>query len=348
MIKNIVFIFLCLGIGAQTPQAPSPPVWLTQRDANDRFINEGRSPHAGASEERRKKPMNNIEVMVNLMFKKNKNIPVLLPLSKPSFDQNKYAYTATWIGHATVLLQLGNIFVLTDPIFSQRASPVSWAGPQRMIPPAVALDKLPHISYILISHSHYDHLDLPSLLALEKQVGGPPQVLAPLGLAAWLKKEGLSKVEEYAWGTAHAHDSVRFIFTPAHHWSQRSLLDRNKTLWGGWIITTANKKIFFAGDTGASTIFDSIGHYGPFDLALLPIGAYEPQWFMQQFHINPEEAFQIHKLIKSRLSIGIHWGTFRLSEEPYSAPQESLNQLMRKYPLASPFKTPLPGTTVQF
>jgi N-acyl-phosphatidylethanolamine-hydrolysing phospholipase D len=240
---------------------------------------------------------------------------------------------ATWIGHASVLVQLGGINVLTDPIFSERASPVSFAGPRRAQPPGLALAELPRVDVVLISHNHYDHCDITSLQALNAQPGGPPLFLAPLGLKAWLADNGITNAVELDWWQQHSVAGVDIVLTPVQHWSARSFTDRLKTLWGGYALFARDFQVFFAGDTGYSRDFADIrarfaarqGAHG-FDLALIPVGAYEPRWFMAEQHVNPEEAVRIHRDLRARKSLGIHWGTFELTDEPLDEPPKALSR----------------------
>ena len=231
--------------------------------------------------------------------------------------------SVTWIGHATLLLRMGGINVLTDPQFSERASPVSFAGPRRYHAPAVALADLPKIDAVVISHNHYDHLDVASVKALHARFGDALPFYVPLGLKAWFAELGISNVVELDWwDEAELHD-VRFTLTPAQHWSARSPFDRNRTLWGGWAIRAPEAKVFFAGDTGYSDDFKEIGtRLGPFDFAAIPIGAYAPQWFMGPQHVDPAQALLIHRDVGARQSLGIHWGVFELADDPLDeAPQ---------------------------
>lgn len=248
------------------------------------------------------------------------------------------APTTTWIGHATALVQAGGLQVLTDPVFSERASPVSWAGPKRHQAPGVALQDLPPIDAVVISHSHYDHLDKPSLLQLyarSQQQGHATAFLVPLGLKELLARWGIAVgVQELDWWQSVRVGSTDFFLTPVQHWSARGLFDRNHTLWGGWAVFGPDLHWYFAGDTGYSPDFvqtrqhfaerQSAGLGGGFDLALLPVGAYEPRWFMQHQHVNPAEAVRMHQDLGARRSIGVHWGTFELTDEPLDQPPRDL------------------------
>jgi L-ascorbate metabolism protein UlaG (beta-lactamase superfamily) len=233
--------------------------------------------------------------------------------------------SVTWIGHATLLLRIGGLNVLTDPHFSERASPVGFAGPKRFLPPGVALADLPRIDAVVISHSHYDHLDLASVRELHARSDGRLRFFVPLGLKPWFARLGIDDVSELDWWEQAELDGVRFTLTPLQHWSARSPFDRNRTLWGGWAIAANDGKVFFAGDTGYSRDFAEIGRrLGPFDLAAIPIGAYEPRWFMRRQHVDPPEALQIHRDLGARQSLGIHWGVFPMADESLDEPPRAL------------------------
>jgi N-acyl-phosphatidylethanolamine-hydrolysing phospholipase D len=241
----------------------------------------------------------------------------------------------TWIGHATMLAQFGGLNLLTDPIFSERASQVSFAGPKRAQPPGVALADLPHIDLVLVSHNHYDHLDEASVRALNAQAGGPPLFVVPLGVKAWLAEVGITNAVELDWWQSQRIETavgvVEIVLTPVQHWSGRSLTDRMATLWGGYAVFAPDFQLFHAGDTGYSPDFAEIGRRfadrqrdGGFDIALLPVGAYEPRWFMKDQHADPAEAVQIHRDLRARRSVGYHWGTFTLTDESLDEPPRAL------------------------
>jgi N-acyl-phosphatidylethanolamine-hydrolysing phospholipase D len=247
-----------------------------------------------------------------------------------------------WIGHATMLAQIGGCNLLTDPVFSERASLLSFAGPKRHATPGLALGELPHIDVVLLSHNHYDHLDEASVVALAAQAGGPPLFVVPLGVKRWFVEHGIDGAVELDWWQSVRAGGIEIVFVPAQHWSGRSLSDRMRTLWGGYAVFAPEFHLFFAGDTAYSKDFADIrarfasrqGAGGGFDLALLPIGAYEPRWFMQAQHANPSEAVQIHLDLGARRSIGIHWGTFQLTDEALDEPPRALAAAAREQGLA--------------
>jgi N-acyl-phosphatidylethanolamine-hydrolysing phospholipase D len=240
---------------------------------------------------------------------------------------------ATWLGHASVLLNSQGVRVLTDPIFSERASPLSWLGPKRLTPSPISPEKMPFVDAVVISHNHYDHLDLPSLKQLNAQAGGPPLFIVPLGNAALLRQHGISHIKELDWWeSVTLRDELRITLVPTQHWSKRYLLgDRNEALWGGYVIQHRSKQALFAGDTGYSKDFRDIhARFGAFDFAMIPIGAYLPRDFMQRQHIDPEQAVQIHQDLQARLSLGIHWGTFDLTDEAIQQPPQDLALALKK------------------
>ncbi len=237
----------------------------------------------------------------------------------------------TWLGHATVLAQFAGLNLLTDPVFSDRCSPLQFVGPRRAQPPGVALADLPHIDVVLVSHNHYDHLDEASVKRLNAQRGGPPLFVVPLGIQPWLALRGITNVVELDWWQGHGVGAAEVVLTPAQHWSGRGVQDRLTTLWGGFAVFAPDLHLFYSGDTGYSKDFADIRERfaprqrgGGFDIALLPIGAYEPRWFMRQQHVNSAEAVQIHRDLGARRSLGVHWGTFALTDESLDEPPRAL------------------------
>ncbi len=233
----------------------------------------------------------------------------------------------TFVNHSTVLIQTAGLNILTDPIWSERASPVSFAGPRRFSRPGVDLDKLPPIHIVLLSHNHYDHMDMPTLRKLQQQHA--PRVYVPLGNSRYLGSAGMKRVQELDWWDSLKYSEQLTIHcTTAQHFSGRGLTDRNRALWCSWVLETANDRIYFAGDSGFGPHFQDIKRrFGDFRLALLPIGAYDPRWFMSPVHMNPDEAVRAHEILEPAVSIGIHHGTFQLTDEPQYEPRERLQRL---------------------
>ncbi len=248
----------------------------------------------------------------------------------------------TYIGHATTYIQDSKQNILTDPQFSHRASPVSFAGPSRARKPALEIEKLPGVDTVVVSHNHYDHLDLPSLVALEHKFH--PRFIVPLGNAKLLKSEGIQNVIELDWW--QSADNIQLV--PAQHWSARGIADRNEALWGGYVITLSSKKVFFAGDTGYGPHFKMIrDRLGPMDLSILPIGAYEPRWFMKDQHMNPDDAVLAHLDLGSRQSFAIHFETLRLTDEGFDEPRKDLATSLSQRKLESQaFFAPDVGSTL--
>jgi N-acyl-phosphatidylethanolamine-hydrolysing phospholipase D len=234
---------------------------------------------------------------------------------------------ATWIGHSTVLLQLGGLNLLTDPVFSERAFPVQWLGPRRLMEPGLPLDALPPLDLVLVSHTHYDHLDGPTVRRLARAHPAAHWIV-PLGLGRYLRGWGARTITELDWWQTAQVGGVAVTATPARHFSARRLGDRNRSLWSGFALEVGERRVWFAGDTAYHPEFGEIGaRLGPFDLAMIPIGAYDPRWFMERVHVDPEEAVRIYQdLIAAHpgaphpLMLGLHWGTFRLTDEPMDEP----------------------------
>lgn len=235
----------------------------------------------------------------------------------------------THINHATFLIRFPNAVVLTDPIFSERCSPVSWAGPRRARPPGIALADLPRPDIVLVSHNHYDHMDLPTLRTLQSRFA--PRFITMLGNGRTLAGLGIAASELDWWQPMEAV-GLRITGTPARHFSARTPFDRNRNLWGGFMMGgDGGGSVLFAGDSGAGTHWGEIrGRLGAPDVALLPIGAYEPRWFMAPVHMNPQEAVQAHVALGARRSVGMHFGTFQLTDEAIEAPLEALDVAKRE------------------
>jgi L-ascorbate metabolism protein UlaG (beta-lactamase superfamily) len=251
-----------------------------------------------------------------------------LPIDLPALRAPSANPSVTWIGHATVLLRLAGKNILIDPNFSERASPVPFAGPKRIVPVPVDVPDLPPVDVVLISHNHYDHLDEPSVRRLAAMARPGPRFLVPLGLKAWFADIGIERVEEMDWWQSVREGDATVTFVPVQHWSRRGLFDRDATLWGGWSIAGDGLRVIHLGDTGYSADFRNIGErLGPFDLALIPIGAYAPRWFMEAKHLDVAEAVQVRADLRARRAIGIHWGTFPMGDDP---PDEAPRLLMQE------------------
>ncbi|MBW3629142.1 MAG: MBL fold metallo-hydrolase [Gemmatimonadetes bacterium] len=227
----------------------------------------------------------------------------------------------TWLGHSTFLIQIAGLNVLTDPHLSERASPVSWAGPKRFVPPSLLVEALPPIDAVLLSHDHYDHLDEPTVRRLAARFGDALEWLTPLGYRDWFASRRVKRVTELDWWgeavirSGEGEALIRCL--PAQHWTSRSPFYRLGRLWSSWSVAGAGRSVYFGGDSGWFPEYPRIGEAaGPFDLTLLPIGAYEPRWFMKTSHMNPEDAVRAFLELGSHGTMGgMHWGTFRLTDE---------------------------------
>jgi N-acyl-phosphatidylethanolamine-hydrolysing phospholipase D len=233
----------------------------------------------------------------------------------------------TWIGHSTFLIQIEGIHILTDPVFSDYCGPNSLLRVERVVPPGVPFEQLPSIHAVLISHNHYDHLDAPTV----EHLGNGPTYFVPLGIAKWFEKRKIKNVVEMDWWQTSPFHGLKVHSVPIQHFSNRTLFDRNETLWSGWVIESKLGKTFFAGDTGYSPVFKEIGdRFGPVQISIIPIGAYRPRWFMSPVHVDPPEAIKILKDTHSQKAIAGHWGTFKLSDEPLGEPPAYLRKALRE------------------
>ena len=244
--------------------------------------------------------------------------------------ENSQQASVTWVGHSTLLVQIEGINILTDPIWSKTASPIPPLGPRRLVEPGLAIDDLPPIDLVVISHNHYDHFDLPTLRLLAQRDKNT-HFYVPLANGKLLRKNGINQVTEMNWGDSVKVANLTIHCLPSQHWSKRSLSDTNKAAWASWAITGPSKRFYFAGDTGYFDGFKTIGEQlGPFDLAAVPIGAYEPRAMMQSSHMNPEEALQSSLDVKANFAIAIHFGTFDLADEPIGEPAIRFVQAAQK------------------
>jgi L-ascorbate metabolism protein UlaG (beta-lactamase superfamily) len=254
--------------------------------------------------------------------------------SKPA-DAIANATRITFINHSSFLIQTSGINILTDPVFSERVSPFSFVGPKRMRPTGIAFKDLPQIDIVLLSHNHYDHLDKGTLLKI-KQVHNPLFVV-PLGVGEYLNQLGIRRWETLDWWQSTFAFDVSITAVPAQHFSGRGFFDRDATLWCGYVFKSKSHTIYFAGDTGYNpTTFSEIGNrVEQIDIALIPIGAYKPKWFMSPVHCSPEEAVKIHQEVKAKQSIATHFGTFPLGDDGQEEPIKDLQLALHKLDIPS-------------
>lgn len=258
--------------------------------------------------------------------------------------------SAIWIGHSTYLIEIGDLSILTDPVWDPYCSPIPIRSLRRLTEPPIPLSDLPPIDIVLISHNHYDHLDAKTVAVLHRF---HPQIewVVPEKLVAWFHKRGIDSVIELSWWKSYLAKKCKVTAVPAQHFSGRTLWDQNRTFWNGYVLETPTKRLYFTGDTGYNgKDFKEIGkRFRQMDLSLIPIGTYVPKEFMQAVHINPAEAVQIHEDVRSLFSLGMHWNTFRLSDEPFDLPPYDLYLAMREKKI--PFEDFLPidiGSYVNF
>lgn len=237
----------------------------------------------------------------------------------------------TWIGQSTFLIQVEGINILTDPVFSKRLSPVRGIGFKRRSPPGIPFDRLPPIHAVLISHNHYDHLDLYTV----KKLGNKPKYFVPLKLGKWFRAQKITNYTEMDWWDTAMFKGIRIVSIPSQHFSRRTFFDGNKTLWAGWVLETKRGKILFSGDTGYASHFKEIrDKLGPMRLALLPIGSYRPRWYMKAIHMDPVDAVLAHKDLQAEQSIAMHWGTFYIADEQLGEPPLYLKIVMKEASMA--------------
>lgn len=249
-----------------------------------------------------------------------------------NLGRNPESPRVTWIGHSTFLIQLGGLNFLTDPIWSQRASPLQFVGPRRISQPGIPLADLPDIHAVLISHDHYDHLDSATVEQLRRRHPGA-RWFVPIGVRAWLMRRGISNVVEQDWDDSSTWRGAQITCIPAQHFAGRSVTGRDTTLWCGWTVSADSQAVMFAGDTGLHPEFSRIAaERGPFSVVILPIGAYKPRWFMQPVHMDPGDAVVAYRAIhdvnpdKRCVFVPSHWGTFVLTDEPVDEPPRLLKQ----------------------
>ncbi|MGY8737750.1 MAG: MBL fold metallo-hydrolase [bacterium] len=321
--RRIVASLLAAGLmGLSTfsgSAAPDEPTWLlpSLRDAQDRFTNPIGELLRGGIRVRLPFLLGRIKATLS----RREGAP---PSESSGTTHFKAALagspTVTWIGHATMLVEMDGVRFLTDPMWSKRASPLSWIGPARHVAPGMDFDDLPPINFVLISHNHFDHLDLPTLIRLAERDANT-RFLVPLGNGELLRDHGISRVTELDWTEQTRIGEVEIHCLPSQHWSKRSLTDTNKVLWSSWAVIGKERRFYFAGDTGYFSGFSEIGKaLGPFHLAAVPIGAYEPTELMRLTHMNPEEAYQAAFDVRAETAVAMHFGTFDLADEPLDEP----------------------------
>lgn len=240
--------------------------------------------------------------------------------------ENSVETTVTWIGHSSLLIQVNGVNILTDPIWSDRCSPVQFAGPRRHVAPGVAWEDMPPIDVVVISHNHYDHLDKNTVQKLAESA----HFLVPLGIGDFMESVGVKNFTEMDWWDELTFNQVQFTCAPAQHFSGRGISDRDKTLWSGWVIKAEDATVYYAGDTGYFPGFREIGEkLGPIDIAAIPIGAYLPRWFMSPVHVDPAEAVQAFIDLNAKTFVPVHWGTFELADEPLDQPMADLKKAIQ-------------------
>lgn len=275
--------------------------------------------------------------------------PAVLANDGGELRANGHVPTVSWVGHATFLIQLGGVNILTDPHWGDRASPVRFAGPRRLVAPGIRFEDLPPIHAVVISHDHYDHLDSATVTRLARE--HTPTFFVPLGYKDWLMDHGVRErdVVELDWWRGQDFRGLRFTCTPAQHSSGRGLHDQNLRLWSSWVVASPTRRLFFAGDTGYWGGGKEIGQrLGPFDVAAIPIGGYSSYDKRHPNHVNPEEAVQLLEDVKGRLMVPMHWGTFELNREPFQEPPQRLQREALRRGLEEHIALLSPGQTIHW
>jgi L-ascorbate metabolism protein UlaG (beta-lactamase superfamily) len=296
-------------------------------------------------------PLNSISSLLSWQFGNDPKAVWPISAQSPYADEPPPRFSglrSTLIGHASFLVQVNGLNILIDPLYSERASPVSFAGPKRVNPPGIAFDKLPPIDVVLITHGHYDHFDLATIGRVYQQ--HKPRIICPLGNDAVMASTigGRQNAVALDWGQTHdLGQGVKVHLVPSFHWSARGLTDRKKTLWASFVITAPDATLYHIGDTGYGDgrfSREVAAQFGRIDLAHIPIGAYEPRWFMKEQHVNPEEAVQIFRDCGASRAIGHHWGTFQLTNEAIEQPESDLSVALAKADISPDhFKAFKPG-----
>ncbi|MDF1563001.1 MAG: MBL fold metallo-hydrolase [Deltaproteobacteria bacterium] len=338
----VAFAFASTGCGAAFGARATGPR-LARMEASPNF-GEGTFLNVALSEPRPHQPWK----ALGRIFDDNLRSPAKpLPRARPSASElaapPASGLRVTWMGHSSVLLSLDGAQILFDPVWSERVSPVAWAGPKRFQAPPIPLTDLPQLQAVVISHDHYDHLDQPTIEALQTRT---ERFVVPLGIGAHLERWGVpsSKIVELDWWQESDLGAVTLVCTPAHHFSGRSLTDRNSTLWASWVVRGPEHRVYFGGDSGMFPGYAEIGEReGPFDLTLLPIGAYDEAW--AEMHLNPEEALQAHRQLRGEVMLPIHWASFPLALHDWHEPGDRL--LIAAAETGSLILTPVQGRPVE-
>jgi L-ascorbate metabolism protein UlaG (beta-lactamase superfamily) len=319
----IPLTFFVIGASLSAPRYEGP---VSDHFDGKKFINPGRIQAKGLKD------------VFKWMFNRKrgpwKNVAQGSPGKRP-LDFYKDGIRITFVNHSTFLIQVDGLNILTDPVWSRRVSPFTWSGPQRMREPGIRLEDLPRIHYVLLSHNHYDHLDIKTMHLIHG-AHHPRKIVTPLGVKAFLDDEKISGAAQVDWWEEIIlSDKVKVRAVPAQHFSGRGMLDRDATLWCGYVLTTSVGQIYFAGDTGYNeNTFKEIGErFQNIRLSIIPIGAYKPRWFMSPIHANPEEAVKIHMEVKSGVSVASHFGTFPLADDGVEDPKKELEAAKLKFNL---------------
>lgn len=283
-------------------------------------------------------------ILKSHFFKNNGRPDFILPRKPLNIKQFEYKESLVWLGHSTILLRINGVTLIVDPMLSQRASPLSWVGPKRFEGSMISYDELPMIDLVVITHNHYDHLDKTTLQSIHKNV---KRFFIPKGNRSILQQWGIDpeKIVEFTWFESQNFENIEFVFCPTQHFSGRTLTDRDRSLWGSWVIKTQTRNLYISGDSGYHHHFKTIGDlYGPFDIACIECGAYNDHW--QEVHMTPEQSVQAAIDLRTKIMMPIHWGGFDLSTHPWDEP--ITRALQKAYDVNLPLTTPMIGEILSF